>query len=320
MARSAENDVRLSDPMRARSSASLPDAPLLEAGLVHRLSSLRLLLGRQIAGSRRGERRSRRRGQSVEFADYRNYVAGDDLRFLDWNLYGRLERLFLRVFLEEQELELTLLVDASPSMDFGLPNKYRFACQVAAALGYVGLSGQDHVTALVGGGGSVRQIRSLRGRTRLGRLTDHLWPLRPEPASQAQEALFSLCRTAGERLRHGLCVLISDLMLPLETVDAALVRLVRPGVETHVVQVLSPQELNPQLIGDLRLTDAETSAAMDITSSPGLLRRYRARLHEHTQGLDRLCRRRAMRFMQIDTATALDAVLLSVFRRRGVLG
>src|SRR3974390_2728214 len=122
--------------------------PLLTPELLRRLEQFQLLAARRAKSSARGERRSRARGQSVEFADYRNYVHGDDFRYLDWNLYGRLERLFLKLYEEERELPVRIFLDASESMTFGEPRKFDFALQVAAAVGYVALCGFDRVSVI----------------------------------------------------------------------------------------------------------------------------------------------------------------------------
>src|SRR5215468_1530445 len=122
-----------------------PQPPLLEPQFLHRLEQLELVSRKIFTGAIRGERRSKRKGQSVEFADYRNYVKGDDLRFLDWNLYARLDRLFIRLFMEEEDLHFHVLIDNSLSMDFGKPSKLHFAKQVAAALAFVGLVNLDRV-------------------------------------------------------------------------------------------------------------------------------------------------------------------------------
>src|SRR5436853_682490 len=122
-----------------------PTQPLLEPKFLARLEQLELVSRKIFLGRMKGERRSKRKGQSVEFADYRNYVVGDDLRFLDWNLYARLDRLFLRLFMEEEDLHFTILLDSSLSMDFGTPSKLLYAKQVAAALGFIGLVNLDRV-------------------------------------------------------------------------------------------------------------------------------------------------------------------------------
>src|SRR5882672_2384298 len=126
----------------------MPNA-LLTPELLRRLEQFQLLAARRAKSSAKGERRSRARGQSVEFADYRSYVHGDDFRYLDWNLYGRLDKLFLKLYEEERELPVRIFLDASESMTFGEPRKFDFARQVAAAIGYVALCGFDRVSVNV---------------------------------------------------------------------------------------------------------------------------------------------------------------------------
>src|SRR5437764_15141975 len=118
---------------------------LLDPGFMARLDQLDLISRKLLAGKMKGERRSKRRGQSVEFADYRNYVVGDDLRFIDWNIYARLDRLFLKLFMEEEDLSLYVLVDVSKSTDYGNPHKAIYLKRVAAALGYIGLVNYNRV-------------------------------------------------------------------------------------------------------------------------------------------------------------------------------
>src|SRR6201984_959527 len=122
--------------------------PLLDPQFLARLEQLELVSRKIFLGRIKGERRSKRKGQSVEFADYRNYVIGDDLRFLDWNLYARLDRLFIRLFMEEEDLHVYILIDNSLSMDFGTPSKLHFAKQVAAALGFIGFVQIDRRSVL----------------------------------------------------------------------------------------------------------------------------------------------------------------------------
>src|SRR3954470_12434850 len=148
---------------RSRSSSSL----LLSPEFMARLDQLDVMSRKLLAGKMKGERRSKRRGQSVEFADYRNYVIGDDLRFLDWNLFGRLDRLFLRLFLEEEDLHFYVLLDNSLSMSFGKPTKLHYARQVAAALGFVGLVNLDRVRIEVFNNRLTQSIGPLRGRRNL---------------------------------------------------------------------------------------------------------------------------------------------------------
>src|SRR5689334_6048095 len=151
----------------------MPDTaspPLLDSRFLSQLEQLELVSRKIFLGLMKGERRSKRKGQSVEFADYRNYVVGDDLRFLDWNLYARLDRLFLRLFMEEEDLHFYLLIDNSLSMDFGNPTKLHYACQVAAALGFIGLTNLDRVMVQAFNDNITEAMPALRGRRSLWRL------------------------------------------------------------------------------------------------------------------------------------------------------
>src|SRR5438067_10115429 len=142
-------------------------APLLDPKFLHRLEQLEIVSRKIFQGRMKGERLSRKKGQSVEFADYRNYVVGDDLRFLDWNLFGRLDRLFIRLLLEEEDLHFYILIDNSLSMDFGNPTKLHYARQVAAALAFIGLVNMDRVVIQVFNERLTQSPPAVRGRNPL---------------------------------------------------------------------------------------------------------------------------------------------------------
>src|SRR2546425_668830 len=160
----------------------MPDTqahPLLAPQFLPRLEQLELVSKKIFLGRLKGERRSKKKGQSVEFADYRNYVIGDDLRFLDWNLFGRLNKLFIRLFMEEEDLHFYVLIDNSLSMDFGSPSKLHYAKQVAAALGFIGLVNMDRVVIEVFNERIVQSLPAVRGRKSLWRLLDFLQKMEP---------------------------------------------------------------------------------------------------------------------------------------------
>src|SRR5262249_42299930 len=181
--------------------------PMLDPQFLARLEQLELVSRKIFLGRMKGERRSKRKGQSAEFADYRNYAVGDDLRFLDWNLYARLDRLFLRLFLEEEDLHVSLLVDNSLSMDFGTPTKLHYAKQVAAALGFVGLVNLDRVVVEAFNDRLTQTSPPLRGRRSLWRLLDFLGQIEPAGPSDLAQALkaFSL-KCSGK----GVVIVLSD--------------------------------------------------------------------------------------------------------------
>src|SRR3954471_4116923 len=182
---------------------------LLEPQFLARLEQLELVSRKIFLGRMKGERRSKRKGQSVEFADYRNYVVGDDLRFLDWNLYARLDKLFLRLFLEEEDLHFYLLIDNSLSMGFGSPTKLHYAKQVAAALGFIGLVNMDRVVIEAFNDRLTQRMPALRGRRSLWRMLDYLAKIEPAGPSDLRQALRAFSMQCSGK---GIVVLLSDLM------------------------------------------------------------------------------------------------------------
>src|SRR6516162_8667251 len=183
--------------------------PLLDPQFLARLEQLELVSKKIFLGRMKGERLSKRKGQSVEFADYRNYVVGDDLRFLDWNIFARLDRLFIRLFMEEEDLHFYILLDNSLSMDFGTPSKLRYAKQVAAALGFIGLVNMDRVVIEAFNDGLVQSLPAARGRRSLWRMFDFLQKMEPAGPSDLQKALKSFTLKCSSK---GIVVLLSDLM------------------------------------------------------------------------------------------------------------
>src|SRR3989442_336271 len=184
-------------------------APLLDPEFLTRLEQLELVSRKIFLGRMKGERRSKRKGQSVEFADYRNYVIGDDLRFLDWNLFARLDRLFIRLFMEEEDLHFYVLIDNSLSMDFGSPTKLHYAKQIAAALGFIGLVNLDRVVIEGFNDHLVQSMPAARGRRSVWRLMDFLQKLEPAGPSDLRRALRSFSLKCSGK---GIVVVLSDFM------------------------------------------------------------------------------------------------------------
>lgn len=292
------------------------NAPLLSPDFLRRLEALELVARRVRARRLKGERLSRRKGRGAEFADYRPYCSGDDLRFLDWNLYGRLEKLFVRLFQEDEELHVTLLIDASPSMRFGLPTKLRYAQQVAAALGFVGLGQHDRVTVETTGAEPAHRTNAFRGRSSLRRLIAFLDGI---PADAAPSPLSADLRAfAGRATGRGLCVVLSD-FLDKGGYQEGLRALAARGLEVVAVQLLAPEELDPTMVGDLKLTDAEDGDEAEITVSAPMLAHYKAALGAHQQELHRFCTSRGITFVTTNTAVPFESLVLNSLRGRGLL-
>jgi uncharacterized protein (DUF58 family) len=305
----------------------MPNA-LLPPELLRRLEQVQLLARRRARSSVRGERRSRARGQSVEFADYRNYVVGDDLRYLDWNLYGRLDRLFLKLYEEERELPVCIFLDASESMTFGTPPKFDFARQVAAAIAYVALCGFDRVSVRVfpevKSGGADRPaelvaraaLRSVRGRKSAIRFFENVGAL---TAGGAADFNGALRRGAIESRRAGLAVVLSDFLNP-GGYESGLAALVGRGFQVDAVQILAPDELAPTAFGDLKLVDSESGALQEVTFGRFRLAAYQKTVQSFVQRLREHCAARGVSFFMAASDTALEELLLQRLRKAEVIG
>src|SRR5215467_12793194 len=274
----------------------MPDTqtqPLLEPDFLARLERLELVTRKIFVGRMKGERRSKRKGQSVEFADYRNYVVGDDLRFLDWNLYARLDRLFLRLFMEEEDLHFYLLIDNSLSMDFGTPSKLHYAKQIAAALGFIGLVNMDRVVIEAFNDRLTQSLPAVRGRRSLWRLLDFLQKVEPAGPSDLRKALKTFALKCSGK---GIVVLLSDLM-DKGGYEEALRYLVTRQLDIYVIQILSHEEIEPEIVGDLQLVDVEDEDMTEITVSGPLLKRYKQNLAAYRAGIQEFCTRRGVSYI-----------------------
>jgi uncharacterized protein (DUF58 family) len=288
---------------------------LLSPEVLPRLERLELVSRKIFRGRMKGERRSPRKGQSVEFADYRNYVPGDDLRFIDWNLYARLDRLFLKMFLEEEDLHFYVLIDASPSMEFGEPSKLRYACQIAAALGFVGLIRSDRVRIETLGPRTAPAAPVFRGRHMVWRMLAHLEAIQPTAGVTLSEGVRSFClRNSGK----GIVVLISDLM-DKSGYEEAIRFLSAQQMDTYVINVMSEEELNPEIVGDLRLVDCEDGDVAEITVSAPLLKRYRNTLNRFVADAKDFCSRRGVAYLLASNQQPFDQLVLDYLRRRGLV-
>jgi uncharacterized protein (DUF58 family) len=289
--------------------------PLLDAEFLTRLEQLELVSRKIFLGRMKGERRSKRKGQSVEFADYRNYVVGDDLRFLDWNLFARLDKLFIRLFMEEEDLHFHVLLDNSLSMDFGNPTKLRFAKQVAAALGFIGLVNMDRVVIEAFNDRLTQSLPAVRGRRSLLRMMDFLQKIEPAGPSDLKKALrtFSL-KCSGK----GIVVLLTDFM-DKGGYEDALRYLVTRQLDIYVIQILSHEEIDPEIVGDLKLVDIEDEDVAEITVSAPLLKRYKQNLAAFRAALHEFCTRRGITYLFTSNQVPFDRLVLTYLRQRGLV-
>ena len=307
---------------------------LLDEGFLRKIDRLTLVSKRVRTGSYNGERRSNRRGTSVEFADYRDYTPGDDLRQVDWNIYARLEKVFLKLFEEEEELTVHVLLDCSRSMDWSGPpeefaaadgatndaklNKLFYAKQTAAALGYMALSSMDRISLsglFSSRTGTETRLPMMRGKNQTVRLLKFVDELKSGQAGDLNAALRTYANTTKQ---PGLLFLLSDLFAPggcfegLRALQAA-------GHEIALVHILSPDEVNPSLRGDFKLVDSETGESQDVTINANALERYQEEFNTWQKGLIDFCQRRSINYIQVETSTSFEDLVLHYMRRRGLI-
>ena len=279
----------------------------LDPEFVRRLAQLSVVNRRILAGRMRGERRSRKRGISVEFADYRDYVSGDDLRFVDWNIYGRLDRMFLKLFLEEEDRFIYLVLDSSHSMAYGAPRKIDYAARVAAALGYVALSALS--------GGEMSAFRPHRGRGQVWRLFEFLEKMEPQGATDLASSCRRFCL---ENRRRGVVVVISDFLDPAGF-EEPIKALAGRGHEVFALHLLAREEVEPDLRGDFKLLDIETEARVEVSATRAVMRAYRRQLDQFRAALRGYCATRGVGYMFTSTAVPFEDLVLSYLRVAGLV-
>jgi uncharacterized protein (DUF58 family) len=279
-----------------------------------RLDRLALVSRRRVLGFGKGDRRSLRRGTSLEFMDYRAYVHGDDPRQVDWNIFGRSGALFVKLFEEEEILTVHLLLDTSRSMDWGSTNKLLFARRLAAALGYISLTGATRLLATSLSENVERSIGPAWGRRAMPDLLGFLDQSEGKGETDIDAALKAYSARAKE---PGMAILISDLLTP--SFETGLRRLIDKRFEVVVLHVLAPEEVNPPMSGDLTLIDRETGVEVPITLNQEAVERYRRRFVEWSDSIERFCGRHRICYLRLSSDERLENVVFDTLRQRGVL-
>ena len=285
---------------------------MLSEDFLRRLDALRIVLRSPAQGGAGGLRRSKALGTSVEFSDFREYAPGDDLRRLDWNAYARFDRLFLKLFMEEQETQVNILLDASASM--AMHGKWEAAQALAQLLGYLALRGGDRVT-LYALGGEAAHSPALSGRAGYMRAAEFLQKTVPTGELKLCKAVPRLPLRAG----RGVCLLITDLMSP-DGYETALQSLRYRKQETTLLHLLSPWEMNPALEGMARLIDRETGEAREMMISGDLLRRYREALDGLLRGAETFCRAHETQYLRLLSDMDIENEALRALANAGIVG
>lgn len=288
---------------------------LLDPAFMRKLDQLALISRKIFSGKMRGERLTKRRGESVEFADYRNYVVGDDLRFLDWNIYARLGQLFLKLFLQEEDLHVSVMIDISKSMDWGHPNKAVFAKRIAAAIAYIGLNNYDRVSLYAYANGLQYELTGVRGRRMMFKVIEFLSAIQCE----GQSNLPAACKQFA--IRHpqpGIVLMLSD-FFEKSGYENGFRYLLGRQYDLYAIQILSPEEIDPPMVGDLQLTDVEDDDTADVTISRALINRYKHNLQSYCEELKGYCTKRALNYLFTSSDVSFDQIVMAYFKQRGLI-
>jgi uncharacterized protein (DUF58 family) len=292
-----------------------PSSSILDEDFVRKLDHLQLLFRRNVVGRREGDRPGQQRGGRAEFADYRDYTPGDELRYVDWNVYGRTERLFIKEFTKREAALVCVMLDASASMGLGAPRKLDYAKRLAAAFAYLALTSRNEALLAAFADGEVRWSARFVGKPDVAALAAFLDPIEAAGTTDAFSALRAFRERVAER---SLLVLVSDL-LEDGRAQRGLRLLGSRRLDLAVLHVLSPQELHPPAAGPVRLTDSETGEGESLEIDDEALRLYADRLNAFCEGWRGFCERRDVRYVQTSTGRPFEECVLEALRRGGLV-
>ena len=289
--------------------------PLFDEAFLKKIEYLYVMSKKVFTGHLRAERKTRKVASGIEFADHRNYAPGDDLRALDWRVYGRTEKLLVRLFEEKEDLSIYFLIDCSGSMNFNDDVKLNYAKKMAAALGYIGLCNQDRVSFIAFNGKVIERMPPTSGRGQIFKIFTFLEKLRGEGATSFEDSFKTF---ASENRRRGVAVVISDFYNP-EGYEKALNFLHYQQFETYVVHVMDEKEFSTDVHGDVSLVDEETGEHLDLTMTPRLAAKYKKAFETLCLQMEAYCVAHHMLYFRTPVSEPFDEIVLKVFRAGGFL-
>lgn len=291
------------------------DEDLFDEEFQRKLEYLAMVSRRVFSGAMKAERRTKKTGSGVEFADHRDYAAGDDFRYLDWHAYRRFDKLLVRLFEEEEDLSIYFIIDSSWSMGFGEGRKLRYAKQLCAALAYVGLANLDRVAIVAAGQEIHARMEPTRNKQRIFRVFRFLSRVQADGATNLEAAIRTF---VAQHKRRGLAVVISDLYDPAGF-EKGINVLRYNKFEPFVLHVVNQADKAPNLKGDLVLFDCETGEEREVTVTKKILERYAEAYDDYLRRVERFCTSRQVSYFRADVDVPFDELILRVFRRGGFL-
>jgi uncharacterized protein (DUF58 family) len=306
---------KAASPLSRRFAPADVDEDLFDDEFQRKLDYLAVVSRRVFSGAMRAERRTKKTGSGVEFADHRDYAPGDDFRYLDWAAYQRFDRLLIRLYEEEEDLSIYFILDTSSSMTFGDGEKLRHAKRLCAALAYVGLANLDRIAIVTATDEISGRMPSTRGKARIFRIFRFLKSVRADGATDLGEALKTF---VAQHKRRGLAVLISDLYDPAGF-ERGINVLRYNRFEPFVLHIVDPSEARPDIRGDVRVYDCETGEEREVTVTAKVLERYGQAYEAYLDDVRRFCTGRQVSYFRADVSVPFDELILRVFRRGGFL-
>jgi uncharacterized protein (DUF58 family) len=281
-----------------------------------KIEYLAIVSRRVFAGRMRAERRTRKSGSGIEFADHRDYAPGDDFRYLDWNVYQRFGRLLLRLFEEEEDLSIYLILDASSSMGFGRNKKIVYGKKLVAALAYIGLANLDRVAVVTTTDRVLTRMPSTRGKQRIFRVFQFLREAHADGTTDLGSALKVF---VSQHKRRGLAVLVTDLYDPAGF-ENGINTLRYNKFEPFVLHLVDPTDGSPPLRGDVRIYDCETGEEREVTVTNKVLSKYKEAYGQYLQQVQNFCTKKQVAYVQADINVPFEEMVLRVLRRGGIVG
>lgn len=280
-----------------------------------KLEYLSIMSKRVFRGSLLAQRRTMQLGSGIEFSDHREYATGDDLRYLDWNVYARHGDLLLKRFQEEQDLHVYLMVDCSKSMGVGDPPKFDLARQLTAALAYIALADLDRIAVVAFANDIISEFPVTRGKARILALMKYLESLSTVGTdTNLSKAVQGLLHRGT---RNGLVVVLSDLFDP-NGFARGFDQLRSRRFESHVLQLHDPKEADPKLLGDAELEDVENGSIRMVTINERMLRRYKQLFADHQTSVRDYCRRYGLSCTQSPSIVPFDELVMTMMRSAAI--
>ena len=298
------------------SPANSSDIDLFDDDFQRKIEYLAIVSRRVFAGKLRAEKRTRKTGSGIEFADHRDYVPGDDFRYLDWNAYQRFGKLLLRLFEEEEDLSVYLILDVSGSMGFGNGRKLAYGKRLIAALAYIGLANLDRVAIITTSDRVLARMPSTRGKQRIFRVFDFLRETKADGVTDLDQALKVF---VSQHKRKGLAILVSDLCDPAGF-ENGINALRYNKFEPYVLHLVDPVDAQPSLRGDVRIYDCETGEEREVTVTPRVLSNYREAFERHLHDARSFCTKKQVSYALTNIDVPFEDTVLRFLRRSGILG